>query len=338
MYFTALGTPSPSAQALIDRRAGHFLKINGADSFFDELAQKVAAIETLQSPHPASVQIAVALMKEYLLESRHQIRLHDLLSKEIAHATDKLRSDVFRTDTGAGDTYLVQIERFTSVMSTLMPMAYTAGMWSTPEQAKFWFEATATLAKRILNTGGGYVHLIQLQAFPAMLLMYAFGLGAVVQGQHKLLGGMLGKTVDFGSSNDGQFALGDKLNVISLCEANILKKIPKYENRRFPGPDMIADLLRPIAQLELRDELEFDTAFSKLEMAISFGFAERCSGKYEGWVPTGRFTYLRDVANRLISGWQSGSSQDQQELRLMAALQREPEFDRVRIWMNKQMW
>ena len=75
-----------AAKRLIDLRRAEKVRIESADAFFQEVAEKVAALEEYDRPHPMSVKLAVATEKKFLEEEKYRIRLHDLVMGE----TDRL--------------------------------------------------------------------------------------------------------------------------------------------------------------------------------------------------------------------------------------------------------
>src|SRR5262249_29164535 len=84
LYFAHVGELSAEAAELVANRSGAALAIDNADLFFDEVRGKVAALEDLTDPSPASTELAVATLKRYLVDDRHRIRLHDLMLAEAA--------------------------------------------------------------------------------------------------------------------------------------------------------------------------------------------------------------------------------------------------------------
>jgi hypothetical protein len=127
-------------------------------------------------------------------------------------------------------------------------------------------------------------------------------------------------------------ALGDRLNITILIGNGdaYFKRIPEYGRRQFPGSDLLADVLRPLARMELRDDDAFDLAFGKLELAITIGFAERQSHNFDGWAPVGRFAY-QGIARQLLTEWEAeaATNKNANSLRLMAGLKKEVNFDQI---------
>lgn len=257
MVWAARGAPSPAAQALIDRRCGRIVPIDGADQFFDQLTQRVQAIDTFRKPHPLSADLAVAMLKEYLPEPRHRIRAHDLIADEHRRLVDRLEHQTFSIGQWSRQEFGRQTEAYLAAMGPMLPLAYCAGMWSSREQAAQWIDVIKELARRPQTTGGS-VPLVQLRALPATLLMYSFGLGAVVGGHPETLGALVGAVQHNGYRS---MALGDQLNigtVVSDGGAELFKALPRLANKAMPGSELVAETLKPIAKRELRDADAFE--------------------------------------------------------------------------------
>jgi hypothetical protein len=165
-----------------------------------------------------------------------------------------------------------------------MRMAYTAGRWGDEAHTQQWVDVVATLTRRRHHLSGSRV-LVDLRAFPATLILYAFGLGSVVGQRPQLLGKLVAPVVDTGRR---RLALGDQLNVAAVISdggGNVWKRLTKYASTSVPGSELMADALRPLSQDELYDEVAFDVAFTRLELALSLGWAERVSAPPRFWAP-----------------------------------------------------
>lgn len=332
MYWASRGAPGAAAQALIQRRRGRIVPIEGADEFFDTLDQRVQAIETLRRPHPLSADIAVAMLKEYLPEQRHQIRLSDLLTSEFNRMLNRLNALHFTADTWSADEFVRQASQYKVATEPLLPLAYTAGMWSDEHQIRPWLNFVVELAQRRRGFGGA-APLVDLRSFPATLVLYSFCLGAVVGQRLSLIGKLVEKVADFGV---GTFALGDALNISAVIAdggAERFKLLPEYANKRLPGSELMADVLRSVSKNELRGPDAFDDAFARLEMALAFGYAERMNDPEKGWfwVPPGLYLFKRQLRESLINLWREDYAARgfQSDLCVMAGLRKIPRFDEV---------
>jgi hypothetical protein len=340
-YWGSRGAPAPSAQALIDRRGARLVLIEGADEFFDALEQRVQAIEALHQPHPLSADIAVAMLKEYLPEERHRIRLHDLLTGEFNRTLDRLNGLHFAIHAWDPKEFPRQAYQYRAAAEPLLPLAFTAGMWGNEQQAYPWLQFITELAQRRRGVGGA-THLIELRSFPASLLLYAFCFGAVVGRRLPLIGKLVGNIADFGSD---MRALGDALNIATvITDTDHFKLLTAYADKRLPGSELMADILRSVSKHELRASDAFDDAFARLEMALAFGYVERMNSldldQGWSWVPPGRFLFNRQLLDSLLSSWQSDYEVNrlQSDLCVMAALKQPPRFDDVKRYFQKRRY
>lgn len=337
-YWASRGAPASAAQALIKRRGARIVPIEGADEFFGTLEQHVQAIESLRRPHPISAEIAVAMLKEYLPEERHQIRLHDLLAGEFNRTLTRLNALNFAVHAWEPKEFARQAVQYIAVTEPLLPLAFTAGMWSNEQQARPWVAFVAELAERRRGLAGVTV-LIDLCSFPASLVFYAFCFGAVVGRRLPLIGELVGKVADFGR---GKFALGDSLNIASMITdggADRFRLLTDYADKRLAGSELIADTLRSVSKHVLRGSVAFDEALARLEMALAFGYAERVSRTEKDWfwVPPGRFLFNRELCDSLIASWRADyeARSLQSDLCVMAGLKQTPRFDDVECHFRK---
>jgi SIR2-like domain len=332
--WAARGEPGAAAKALIERRLARIVPIDGADGFFDELAQRVQAIETLRQPHPLSADIAVAMMKDYLPEPRHQIRLQDLINTAFCRLLERLDQPQFAIGAWSAQSFADHVMKYLAAVHPFLPMAYTAGLWCNEHQAQQWVDIVIALARRRRNASGP-TPLVDLRAFPASQVLYAIGLGAVIGRRPQLIGLLAGKVVDIGDAGGGNFALGDRLNVAVVITdggAERFKLLPAYKDKRLPGSEVMADLLRPLAKRELRDAEAFDEAFARLELALALGYAERVVGNRERfWAPPARVAFDGTLREAILSAWRADCSAKalQCEPCVMAALSKPPRFDEL---------
>jgi len=334
MYWAARGALARTAQAIVARRGARVVQVESADTFFDQVAERVEAIERLRRPHPLSTEMAVAQLKEYLPEPRSAIRLHDLLSVEFSRAMDRLSDPAL--DATAGPLLQVfsdQVERYRVAFEPLLPLAYVAGRWGSAEQAEQWLTFLQSIVRRRRGIGGTTVF-VDLRAFPATLVLYAFGIGAVIGRRPESLGRLLSAVVDFGHC--GQMALGDGLNVFTLVTDGgdgRFRLLKQYESRRAAGSDLVADIVRPLAMSETRDEEAFELAFARLELALTFGFVERRvrDDDQEFWAPAGRCVFNAAVRETVLRAWRADYDErgNESEIARLAGLKLSPRFDDV---------
>ena len=88
-YWAVHREPSDEAKRLIENRSAEVIPIEDADSFFQKVQHKVEAIEEFRKPHPLSTEAAVASLKRFLPDPRHQIRLADFIDETVDRVIEK---------------------------------------------------------------------------------------------------------------------------------------------------------------------------------------------------------------------------------------------------------
>ncbi|MDN7858330.1 SIR2 family protein [Burkholderia cepacia] len=337
MYWATRGEPGKAAKALIERRGGRVISINGADEFFDSLEQRVRAIEALNRPHPLSTDIAVAMLKEYLPDPLHRIRLHDFLTAEFNRINDRLDQTGKHAPSFSPDAFAARFEELRAAVDPILPLAYAAGMWSDEQQTRPWVEFVCELALRQKGVAGDTL-MVDLLALPAAFVMYAFCHGAIVGNRPSSMGRMVSKTLDTGNHKT---ALGDALNIGILVNnsTNSFKLLPRYANKKVSASEMMGDILEPLSKRELRTIDAFNQVFARLEFALAFGYAERELEEVgsQFWAPAGRLFYETRTRQALLQEWEQDFDERglQSDLCQMAGLTFRPMIDEMRALFQR---
>ena len=300
-YWANRGNPGTAAADLIARRAGQLVPIADADTFFVQAAEQVQSLEDLARPHPLSTAAAVASLKRYLSEPRFAIQLSDLIHREVDRALAVFSGPKF--DVNARPVEGADIERrvrgYEAASETLMRMAYVAGYWSSDVQLKPWCEALGRLACR--RTGNGISLWLELQSYPATLILYAFALGAVANGRYSSLNTVL--SVQVLREHRDPLPLVEVAPPWALFQRGIqpMQALPGMANRYAPLNDWLAEVMRPVPEGRLPSAEAFDSDFDTVEMLLGLHFARTSlqSGRYRA-IP-GRYGYRHQECDRILA-------------------------------------
>jgi len=169
-----------------------------------------------------------------------------------------------------------------------------------------WHYATwqAALTRLAFRRGeSGYKIWIELQRYPATLLFYALGLGAVEAGERGLLflGALFGTTVHREHRED-QTAV-ELLPAFCLFEkgSGPAKLLEGMGQRYAPLNDWLQTLLAPQFRGLIPSEARFTYAFDRLEILIALGYAHRAKRpKDRYWAPPGSYGYRHENRERIV--------------------------------------
>jgi hypothetical protein len=123
------GKVAGEAEKLIGLRRASVVPITHADSFFQELAEKITALEDFALTDPVSTKVAVTRMKRYLGSPEQRINLHDLVNAETERVHAAINGARFNPDDRniSPEITLARLRAYEAEMSVLLPMLACGG-------------------------------------------------------------------------------------------------------------------------------------------------------------------------------------------------------------------
>ena len=292
-YWAARGELGDEAQRLIDHRAAQVIPLEDADAFFQTIQQSVESIEEFSKPHPLSTEAAVASLKRYISESRYRIQLSDLVDKTVDRVVEVTSSKAFAVQGGpepTSESVTAGVRGYEAACSTLLAMAPVGGFWAEEEQYHVWQRALERLGSTALSSGT--VLWLDLQRYPATLLLYALGLGAVEADRLHFLKRLLATTLRRKHQED--VLAVQMLPPLCLFKHNgqVMQLLEGMDKHYAPLNDWIYKVLQPYTELIIPDNDRYTLVFDKLEILMALGYAHH-KGESAGWywAPPGAFGY-----------------------------------------------
>lgn len=314
-YWATRSEPSEAARKLIDHRGAQVVTIKDADSFFTSLQQQVQSLEEFSRPHPLSTEAAVASLKRYISEPRYRIQLADLIGNEVARIVEASSGSKFAVQGGQApnsESVTARVRAYEAICATLVAMGVIGGYWAEDSHKQLWQRALSHLAS--VTFGSGYTLWLELQRYPATLLLYALGLGAVEAGRLRFLGDLFSTSVHI--ENREELPAIQLLPPFSLFDnggktAQILEGM---ENRRTPLNDWLHEVLRQPAHRILPNDARYTYTFDKLEVLMALGYAFHAKRTKEWyWAPPGAFGYRNANRERILNEIEHSLAQEGEE-------------------------
>lgn len=311
-YWCIRGAIGEGAAGLIQHRQAQAIQIVDADSFFGELTRLVIALEQFSRPHPLSKEAAVASLKSYLSEQKYRIKLSDLVENETARIIEACRSPALSLK-GAprpdGTTITTRVRQYEAASETLMAMAIVGGYWNEDWHWPIWSRALSRLSAR--GDDSGYTLWLDLQRYPATLLMFSLGIGAIQSGDNGLnfLGHLLATNIH--RENRENRTAAQLLPPFCLFEngSEPAKLLEGMDRRYAPLNDWVHALLWQSVKPHFSSEADFNLAFDRLEVLFALSCAYHSKREAEWyWAPPGCYGYRHDNRNRILN--EIGSSID----------------------------
>jgi hypothetical protein len=265
------------------------ISIKDADSFFTAVEDKVSSLEELPSPAPLSVAAAVASLKRYIAEPRHRIRFHDLLIDEADRASRKFKNDFPPNGSHRSDAeFLEEIRRrvtgYEAGTETLRNLFMHGSNWAEPEHYGAFLKAIQIVVPP--NDRSGTTHYLQMQRYPAALLFYAGGVGAMATRNIAMLRSLLTMKIRHGATDADAV---DVLSANSVLDWRLARTLPDMERHHTPASDRMLQILTPMLDTLYIDP---EDLFDRFEVMVALAYLDRTQDLSRGqWMPPGRYLW-----------------------------------------------
>ena len=291
-YWASRGEPGAVATDLIALRQAVPIPIRDADQFFEDLADRVAAVQE-SGDDPESVAVALAQLKRYLARRRDRIRYADLMQGATEDLVRATSDDHFPLSVGRVATSDIagRVRRYTQIadrVTHLVAMAAYRG-----EEAHV--PELTVLLRRLAEAPHGHSSQTvspNVDLYPALLAMYAAGVAMVARQEYASLRAVLALDVNTGHERRPLLAALSPRGVLADGVAMELRGAGR--RWRTPVSDELHETLRkPFTDLIPSDD-EYATIFDRFEYLLSLAEADWWI-TFEMWArfSGGRFAWRR---------------------------------------------
>jgi hypothetical protein len=291
-YWMSRSQLGERAAELVGFRNAHILKIESADEGFEDLEQKLLALEERRVASPVSTAMAVSLTKRHITD---KIRLDDLVRGETKNVVDGLASDF-----GVGEPtpewpeVRQRMKRAEVLTARLQGVFSTGCRWGTDEHHRLWRESLEALMRFRSRPGTVYEIWQHVRFYPACLVFYAGGMGALSAESYGTLRVLL---EDCQSVVDGKASLASRQAAASsVLRRDWANPALELERRKTPMSDHVNETLRPLMSDLVATADKHDDLFDTFEFMVAMAAADYERG-HEGWswIPLGRFVWKRET-------------------------------------------
>ena len=180
-----VGDLSAEAETLIQARSAIKVKVSSADAFFGDLNEKLEALESFDTPHPLSVELAVRMAKRFVAEDRYRIQLHDLVMAETEMVLTAMKGlSVHAKFSDA--SYVERAKQYEVMTERLVAVVLNVACWGDSSAIRLVMSAVERLMIAASEYNGTNLWL-DLQLYPAALVFYAAGLALVAAERYDFL-------------------------------------------------------------------------------------------------------------------------------------------------------
>ena len=252
------------AERLISAMDGISLNIESAESFFDQLGEKVLALEDHATNHPLTVSLAVAQLKRYLPDPVQQIRYQDMLVDEATRVRKLLETERFSLSAiYTPEELAARARALQSGTSILLHLIATASYWAEDRHID-----TIQLVMQRLGNGlqpsNGVPVWLDMQLYPALLAFYCAGIAAVASKNGQLLERLLFTQIKHPRKSDFAQPAINLLTPEWVISNSIAQELPGMKPRSTALSDWLLDSLREILE-PITGISDYDQVFDRFE-------------------------------------------------------------------------
>jgi hypothetical protein len=322
-FWTIRSAANSTAEEIVRHRAGRFIEITDADSFWTALASKVEVQMDLQREDPRSVKILTATAKKYLSLPQYRIELDDLVRNEMRRALDLVAAENFQMSGAWSNSELVRrVGRYEAIFEPLVKIGGVLGRWGGDAE----FETAAGMIAALANQDatGGFTVFLALRSYPAILLTYAYGLGAFKAGQLRRLHSLFEIPVLDRNGNQGAFVTHMFADLWDGGKRDVWNLLPKFDgqNRKTPLSDHLETLFREWLGSDIFLTMEFLSAFEEFELLGTLAFlslnateedlarmGKDPTGQHWVWAPLGKVGWHSAGSRPILAKWNAPDGQ-----------------------------
>ncbi len=300
-YWAVHGEIEDEAQRLIKHRSAETIPINDADEFFDTVQQHVESLRQFARPHPLSTEAAVASLKRYLPDSRHRIRLSDLVEGVVERVISATSGKEFAVDRPEPNetTVTARVQAYEAASTTLLALAPVGGYWAEEDHVPLWQRAVSRLGST--QSGGGVKTWMRLRRYPATLLLYALGIGAVEAGRLEFLRRLLETPIREEHREDKVAVHVLPPDRLFDGDGRVMRMLEGMKNRHAPLNLWMYVALRPHAKRIIPEDGRYTFIFNKLEILIALNHIHiHPRDPSRIWPPLGIFGYQWEPRGRVM--------------------------------------
>ena len=274
--------------------ATELLRLRGEESH--RIQQIVEPIEQVSEADPLSTESAVASLKHYLSEHRYRLQLEDLINDIVSRVLQDTSGSNYDLNVPQPNTETVtdRIRKYEAACATLIEMALLGGRWGEREHVRSWQGALQRLTSGPL--AGGFEMWVEMRRYPATLLLYALGVGAVYANRLDFLSHLFSTAVDRQNNERNrvtQYLAPDLYFNGNTSKIQILEGMSECP---FPLNDWVQKTLRHFTLGISPDDDQYTLIFDKLEILISLNSWHN-SNQTQTWLrPLGCFMYRYETS------------------------------------------
>lgn len=288
LFLSEIGEPNDVQIELVNSRNGDTLNIKDADNFFDELSERIFALERIYMTRNLTHDVIIARVEKYLSSPQYDIAYNKLVKELTNNAYEKIMEKANYNFVLNAESFAKYDDLHYEAVKPLMEIAILVAEWGRPKHFKPLGEALVELCTFPNIYGTKRKDTVWVHALAPSLLLYTLGVACVKNERFAELDRVLKLQVP--KENFFSFRREKLLYLITPnhWDRNKWKEI--IGSTRYYLPSLYYyRKLWPLFTKEFPSESEFDNYFNIWErlMSLLYGYNECNSLGF--YIPIGYF-------------------------------------------------
>lgn len=274
-YWTHRGALDEIAESIVSARKAVTLAIEGADSFFAELEEKIAALHDVDQRHPLTPKLAVATTKRYLVDRQQFIRLNDFVMNETETEYEHLMDATFSLSAPYSDEELERrVRRYEAIVEVLVNVLLVGCYWGDLTHVPIWRKALQRIITAEQQSNYIVRAWVELQSYPGLVLTYAAGIAAVSVDKYDTLKALMVDTMIHLRSQNRDMPLANFAIPSRLIDREVGQRLRPDRNEFTPVNNRLQDVLRRPFRPLMPDDNEYAESFDRFEYLLALIWAD----------------------------------------------------------------
>ena len=195
LFWAAREARGDVAEKIIAHRRGHVVQIKDADDFLGMLRDQVQTLSKTQRRDTNDIGLLVNSTKRFVAKPEYRIELHDLLESELQRLLLRLRNETPHVWHDA-EGIRRRVAFYESATEPLARMVGVLGRWGDDTQHDAVVNALSSLVSQAQEERSGVTLLLDLRTYPAVIVLWAYGIALTLAKRWRNLHGVLSHRID----------------------------------------------------------------------------------------------------------------------------------------------
>ncbi|MBA0174390.1 SIR2 family protein [Pectobacterium carotovorum] len=274
IFWSTRGELGDNAKDLATHRQAKIVAIDGADEFFRTIQQRVSILEHNQSKNPLSIELLTSSTKKYLAKHEFRIQLDDLFTEEMHRLFDNINIEKFSVQgQWSQEEFRRRVFLYESSTEALGRMVGILGRWGDGHDTQLVIDMIRSIVSNADKHQGGLVVWINLQLYPAVLILTAYAIGLTREQRWKDLHSLFMASLPKNSNTTGKI-----ISSLFLWAweggGDIWKNIEGLDARKTPLSDHLLNVMKKWKNSFAGVSIDFELTFDRFETLGSLAFFE----------------------------------------------------------------